>query len=137
MAYISQEMKKKLAPEIKKVLKKYDMKGTISIKHHMALCVTLRQGALDLIGNINRYNREMCERTGEPFFEVKGNYQANPRSVHETGNEIIDSFFRELISAMKGDIWFDDSDYMTDYFHTAYYLDIDVGKYDRPYIYTG
>lgn len=137
MAYIDQETKKKLAPEIKKVLKKYGMKGTISIKNHMALCVTLRQGALDLIGNINRYNKELCDQTGEPFFEVKDYYQANAINYRGTGNETIDSFFRELISAMKGDIWFDNSDSMTDYFHTAYYLDIDVGKYNRPYIYTG
>ena len=32
-----------------------------------------------------------------------------------------------------GDLWFDESDSMTDYFHTAYYMSIHVGKWDKPY----
>ena len=32
-----------------------------------------------------------------------------------------------------GDLWFDKSDSMSDYFHTAYYLSIHVGKWDKPY----
>ena len=32
-----------------------------------------------------------------------------------------------------GDLWFDESDSMTDYFHTAYYFSIHVGKWDKPY----
>lgn len=136
MAFVNQETKKTLAPEIKKVLKKYGMKGSISVRNHMALCVTLRSGNLDLIGQANRDNWETSQKTGDPFFEVKGYYQANPYNV-KSGDEKIETFFRELISAMKGDIWFDESDIRIDYFHTAYYLDIDVGKYDKPYVYTG
>lgn len=29
--------------------------------------------------------------------------------------------------------WFDESDAMTDYFHTAYYFHLEVGAYDKPY----
>ena len=32
-----------------------------------------------------------------------------------------------------GDLWFDKSDSMSDYFHTAYYFSIHVGKWDKPY----
>ena len=31
------------------------------------------------------------------------------------------------------DLWFDESDSMTDYFHTAYYMSIHVGKWDKHY----
>jgi hypothetical protein len=34
MAYITQEMKKELAPGIKKVLNKYGMKATLGVRHH-------------------------------------------------------------------------------------------------------
>ena len=47
MAYISQEDKKELAPAIKKVLKDFGMKGSISIRHHMSLVVTVTEGILD------------------------------------------------------------------------------------------
>jgi len=47
MAYVSQQDKKELAPAIKKVLSKYGMKGSISIRHHSTLVVTLQSGAID------------------------------------------------------------------------------------------
>ena len=50
MAYISQTEKKELAPAIKKVLKAYGMKGTLSINHYSTLAVNLKGGSLDLLG---------------------------------------------------------------------------------------
>jgi MarR-like DNA-binding transcriptional regulator SgrR of sgrS sRNA len=49
MAYVSQQDKKELAPAIKKVLSKYGMKGSISIRNHSTLQVTLQSGAIDLV----------------------------------------------------------------------------------------
>ena len=43
------------------------------------------------------------------------------------------AFLNELLTAMKGDKWFDKSDIMTDYFNTAYYLDINIGRWNKPY----
>jgi hypothetical protein len=34
---------------------------------------------------------------------------------------------------MKGDKWYDRSDAMTDYFDTAYYIDIQAGDWAVPY----
>ena len=47
MAYVSKELKSKLAPAIKAVLKKYDMKGTIAVRNHSSLVVNLKSGAID------------------------------------------------------------------------------------------
>jgi hypothetical protein len=41
---------------------------------------------------------------------------------------------KELEVAMKGNDWFDDSDSMTDYFHTAYYIGINIGNWDKDYV---
>ena len=49
MAYISQEDKKELAPAIKAVLKKYNMKGSISIRNYSTLVVNLKEGSLNLV----------------------------------------------------------------------------------------
>ena len=40
------KIKQALAPAIKKVLNKYGMKGSISIRHHSTLVVTLQSGAI-------------------------------------------------------------------------------------------
>ena len=46
MAYMSQEKKAELAPGIKAVLKKYNMKASISVRHHTGLVVTIKSGPL-------------------------------------------------------------------------------------------
>jgi len=39
-----------------------------------------------------------------------------------------------LIDAMKGNKWYDRSDIQTDYFDIAYYIDINVGQWNKDYI---
>jgi hypothetical protein len=39
----------------------------------------------------------------------------------------------EAFKALKSADWYDESDPMTDYFNIAYYVDVNVGKWDRPY----
>ena len=114
MAYISQKDKKELAPGIKAVLKKYGMKGSIAIKNHMSLVVNLQSGPI--------------------HFDMDGYTSVNVYHIdkHYTGRA--KDFLNELVVAMKGTKWFDKSDIMTDYFHTAYYIDINIGKWNKPYV---
>jgi hypothetical protein len=37
-------------------------------------------------------------------------------------------------NAGVGDLWFDESDSQSDYFHTAFYMSIHIGKWDKPYV---
>ena len=117
MAYISQKDKKELAPAIKSVLKKYNMKGSIAINHHSSLVVNLQSGPID-------------------FKQPNGATRVNVYWINDHYVGVAKDFLNELLVAMKGDKWFDKSDIMTDYFHTAYYNDINVGKWNKPYIQT-
>lgn len=135
MAHMNQEKKKALAPGIKAVLKKYGVKGTIAVNNYSTLVVNLKEGALDFIGVANADNKAVAERTGRPFYEVKDNYQANPYYAHETSDETVGEFFKELVAAMKGQMWYDNSESQIDYFDTAYYLNINVGNWDKPYVF--
>ena len=127
MAFISQQDKKTLAPAIKAVFKKYGLKGTIAIKNHMTLCANVSAGRLDLIG--------AAAQIGD--FRSSGYYQANAyRPTNEKYKDInidIFNFYEDLKKAMKGAIWFDKTDIMTDYFHTAFYIDINIGQWNKPY----
>lgn len=135
MAHMNQEKKKALAPAIKAVLKKYNVKGTIGVRHYSSLVVNLKEGALDFIGVANADNKAAAERRGQEPYVIEGNYQANPYYAHESGNKKIASFFEELVAAMKGQMWYNNSDAQIDYFDTAYYLDINVGQWDKPYVF--
>ena len=118
MAYVSQDKKAALAPAIKAVLKKYGMKGTIAVQHHSTLVVNLKSGKLDLA-------------KGEKYVQVNP-YWAD-KWAEEAGEKKIARFYRELFSAMKGPEFFDESDSMTDYFHCSHYIDVNVGKWNKPY----
>ena len=117
MAYVSQADKKALAPAIKKVLSKYGMKGSISIRHHSTLQVTLQSGAIDF----------------KDYSHGDGYIQVNTYHIdsHYTGKA--KAFLNELLAAMKGPKYFNNDDAMTDYFHRSHYTDINVGKWNKPY----
>jgi hypothetical protein len=138
MAYMNQARKAELAPAIKAVLKKFGMKGTIGVSNYSTLIVNLQSGELDLIEEANAFNREFAQRTGQKFYPVTGNYQANPyKGADAYADSVVGQFFKELTAAMRGKIWYDNSDIMTDYFDTAYYMEINVGKWNKPYVFTG
>ena len=116
MAYVSQKDKAKLAPQIKKVLNKYGMKGSISIRHHSTLVVTLQSGAI-----------EFDHSHGDGYTQVNV-YHIDS---HYTGKA--KAFLTELLAAMKGPDYFNNDDAMTDYFHRSHYTDINIGKWNKPY----
>ena len=116
MAYVSQEDKAKLAPAIKAVLAKYKMKGSISVRHHSTLVVTVKSGAIDF-GDTN--------------------INVNTYWIHEHYTGVARRFLTELLAAMKGPDFFDHSDIQTDYFHLSHYTDIRIGSWKQDYVVTG
>ena len=113
MAYMSQEMKTEIAPAIKAVLKKHNMKGTISVRHHSSLVVKIKEGALafDDYEQVNTYWL----------------------TEHYKGKEL--KFLTELHKAMmKGN--HDNSDIQSDYFDVGWYTDIVIGNWKKPYVKT-
>jgi hypothetical protein len=120
MAYVSQDDKKKLAPGIKAVLNKYGMKGSIRVRHHSTLVVTVKSGAIDF----SEYMR------GDAYIDV------NPYWIDQHYSGIARDFLNELLEAMKGPDYFNNDDPMTDYFHRSHYTDISIGTaWNKPYTY--
>jgi len=131
MAFMSQERKKKLAPAIKAVLKKYGYKGTIGVCNHSSLVVNIKEGVADFIGMANAKNKEISERRNQPYYPNNGYVQVNTYYPEHYGEAA--PFLEELIAAMKGTSWYNNSDIQTDYFDIAWYIDINVGRWDKPY----
>jgi len=141
MAFISQEDKKELMPGIKKVLKTFNMKGTVSINNHSTLIVTLSQGDLDLISVENKLRTTRHSHNPDrDLYLVDSHFTESYHhldKIIEVGEHEVFNFYTALFKAMKGSKWFDKSDMMTDYCHIAYYCYIDVGRSKaKPYICT-
>jgi hypothetical protein len=133
MAYMSQEKKAQLAPGIKAVLKKFGMKGSISVNNHSTLVCNVSEGPLDIIGNMY----EIAMTKPETFYArdkaPKPNHiQVNPYWISENYSGKVLQFVQALKDAM--DIGnHDRSDIQTDYFDVGWYIDINIGKWDKPF----
>lgn len=70
-----------------------------------------------------------------------GHVGINPYHITEDNYGRHAKLFADIVKIIKtapadaegGREWFDKSDAMTDYFHTAFYFDLEVGKWDRKY----
>ena len=138
MAFISQEEKKELAPGIKAVLKKYGVKGTIAVNNYSSLVVNIKSGVLDLLGDAQKGNDAYAEMRGQKSYPIDNYLQVNTYYAKEQATDPkIGNFYGELLAAMKGTKWYNNTDAQIDYFDIAYYVDINVGKWDTGYVYNG
>ena len=146
MAFVSKEDKANLSPAIKAVIKKYNMKGTIAVRNHSTLVVNLREGELDILGAMkrtalkdakyDRYNKYDVQSLNHVL--ERDNISVNHFWIEKNYDcPVVVAFLTELKEAMFGPEYFDESDSMTDYFHCSHYIDINVGKWNKPYNCTG
>ena len=138
MAYMSQEKKAKIATMIKPILAKYGVKGTLAVRNHSTIVLTVKSGKIDFIGNYIKTDAE--KPYAKHFSEDQVAYIRKNQAIdvnpywfqdHFTGKA--KSFLAEAFAALKGADWFDESDAQIDYFHTAYYVDVNIGKWNKPY----
>ena len=125
MAYVSQEMKAKLAPTIKAICKKYGIKASIAVRNHMTLVLNVTQGPIDFIGEFG--NTAEARQSAEKF-----GIQVNPYWYKDHFNGRAKQFLSEVIPAMNAGNH-DNSDIQSDYFDVGWYIDVNIGTWNKPY----
>lgn len=136
MAYINQDTKAKIVASLKPLLAFYGIKATFAVRNHSTFVVNIKAGEIDFIGNHchtvadnPRYSAENIK-----WIKDKQHMQINQFwfQEHFTGKAL--EFMTELYNRIKSQgKWYDNSDIMTDYFDTAFYIDVNVGQWDKPY----
>jgi hypothetical protein len=131
MAYMSQERKKEIAPVVKQVLAKYKLKGSLGVRHHSTLVLNITEGAIDFIKNYNEVNAGRMVY-GEPIRPAEDSLSINPYHFDKAYSDTALQAITELHAAMmKGN--HDRSDSMSDYFDVGWYIDINIGQWNKPY----
>lgn len=120
MAYFNQEMKKKIAPGIRKLLKEYGVKGSVGVRNYSTLVVNIKSGSLDFENDL--VNNE----------NYRGHIQVNLYWLDENWSGKSLEFLKKL-KALMNDGNYDKSDLQSDYFDVGWYNDVNVGKWDKPY----
>ena len=136
MAYINAEQTKSIREALKKKFPEHKFSVTIGAGNHSVTASVIAGPAFrQEEAQYNKYKDKYVapdlnkDHTQVNHFWVKDHYPNNAK------------FFQEVVEIIKtapyyagvGDLWFDESDIQTDYFHTAYYLNIQVGKWNKPF----
>jgi hypothetical protein len=132
MAYMSQERKKVIAAELKKVIPK-DWKYSLGVDNHSSLVLNIWSAPVDLVGMWNakakaRQDHEHPEWKFEPQKSVQLNHYYL-ENVFE--GEVLDIFQKIKKEMHRGN--HDNSDIMTDYHDVGWYVNMNLGKWDKPF----
>ena len=134
MAYMSQENKAVIAANIKPILAKYGVKGSLSVCNHSTIVLTLKSGKIDFIENLNRVCGSSHYQTSNGFRPAtRGHVDVNPYWYHDHFDGKARKFLSEALRVLNTGNH-DNSDSQTDYFDVGWYVDVKVGKWNKPYI---
>ena len=133
MAYISTEEVAAIRKELKKEFPEY--KFSVTKHHHSSVTVAFMKGpAFAEFQSRDRYTGEFKDDVIEGH-EQLNHYWAMDFYGEKNGALIkkVEKIIKTAPAKAGGREWYDKSDAMTDYFDTAFYMSIHVGKWDKPY----
>ena len=108
MAFVDQSKKSRIAANLKKVVPK-GWKYSLAVRNHSTIVMTIASAPFELI----------------KAFE--GNAYIKDESVGEV--------FAKIFEALNTDNY-DRSDSQTDYFDCGHYVDLNLGRWDKPFVCT-
>ena len=113
MAYMSQERKGELSPQIKSICKRHGVKATLAVRHHSTLVLNISSGVIDFGDTSQQINT----------YHYKSHLEDYKEAV---------SFLDELLPAMNvGN--HDNSNIQFDHFDVGWYVNVNIGRWDKPY----
>jgi hypothetical protein len=121
MAWMNQERKAALAAGLKKVLPK-GWNYSLAVRHHSTLVLTISEAPIDLVAQ-SLFSDEQKKR---------GYIDVNQYHIEGVfSGSLLKTFTAIRDAMMVGN--HDNSDPMTDYFDVGWYIDINVGRWDKPF----
>lgn len=135
MAYITKDQVKDKTDKIKSIVKKYGCKVSVSGSNSSTITVRFTEGVIDFWQNYvdtMENNGRVFDKEHIEWAKSKGNLKINHYWLdrHYSG-EVLKMLNEVLVVLKEGH--YDNSDAMTDYFNCAWYMDIQVGRWDKPY----
>ena len=138
MAYMNQEKKAAIVAAVKPILKKYGVKGTFAVRNHSTICLNVKEGQIDFIENyiqtdIDKVVANKMSDDQVAYIRKNKTLDVNPYWFQEHFSGKAKAFLTEVFTGMKSAGWYDRSDAQVDYFDTAYYVDVNIGSWKKPY----
>lgn len=136
MAYVSQEVITKARTALKALNKEYGVKATLSGKGTIDMCLTISEGKIDFVGNfcenVTVKRRQHDTQQVIDWVIKEQNISVNHYYLDSSFDGIALEYLEKAKEIMHVD-HLDKSDIQSDYFHCAYYVNISVGRWNKPY----
>ena len=130
MAYVSEQVINKARAALKALNKEYGVKATLSGKNSSSLTLKIAEGSIDFIGNycdtiIERKHYMNDADSVVKYVQGNGSIQINQYYLDTQFSGKALEYLEKAKAIMHVDHW-DESDIMTDYFHCAYYVSMNL-----------
>lgn len=132
MAYMNQEKKTIIAAALKAVIPK-SWKYSLSVDNHSTIVLTIKSAPVDLMAEIFKVGNNRNCGDYQKFSAVPTEHGVNPYYLDRQFDAHLE-LFEDIKKAMYSAGWYNNSDAMTDYFDIAYYIDIKLGRWNKPFI---
>lgn len=134
MAYMNQERKALIAARLKKVVPA-GWKYTLAVRNHSTIVMNISQATEDLLGN----SRQADEKRGFAVDSAPRSYmQVNTYRIGESFIGEVQDVMLAICDALNlegtPEANWDKSDVMTDYFNVGWYVNINIGRWNDPFI---
>lgn len=123
MAYVDQAKKQRIAAALKQVMPA-DWKYTLAVQHHSTCVLTISSAPVNILAALPCIGAARYARINPYHF--RGQLR-DPELVQ---------LFDRIVAALNTDNY-DRSDLQTDYFDCGHYIKINIGRWDRPFKFTG
>lgn len=119
---MSQEHKKEIASLLKQVMPK-SWKYSLAVRNHSSIVLTIRSAPVDLVTPFTTH-----------FVEPQTHVDVNPYVCLERleGQPELQEIFSKILDCLNHKNH-DRSDSQTDYFDVGHYVDIHIGKWNKPF----
>ena len=127
MAYFTQDMKKKVAPLIKTIAKKYGVKTSIRVSRGVRIIITVIEGSVDFNDTYEYFNND----------DGRGGFNGRLNASDEGYGSVAALLVNDLYDLVYGEL--DHYDNSNPYegnniLETAFYMSVKIGDFGKPYI---
>lgn len=128
MAHVSKEKKAKIAAALKRVVPA-GWKYSLAVRHHSVIVMTVYAAPFDLLRAFKKND----------YFDPETATEKDVNPYHyrkHLADECVADVFDSIFDALNTDN-FDNSDIQTDYFHVGHYVELRIGRWNKPFQITG
>ena len=126
---LNKESVAKIKADLKPILAHYKVKATVSVRDWREIHLNIKSSQFDFLGAYADKNDEYIFKRG--YLQMTAN--SNTRWTKWASGDML-KFLNAALDALKGGVYYDKSDALSDNFDVSYYIYINIGNFGTPYI---